>query len=230
MATRNCPNCLFCNAPSIPRSPYCPPPARRHQGREHRAALRTAHDARLDVFRCQRSGVILVLDGRPLPPVLRQVLPTQGLAARRQLRALQLACGRPRAHRVPHGGQGAHRAGRPFHREAIGSGCWTGMAPCPPGRRRGSLLPIAGVRGLQGAGPRAFALLPALPRAAPGPPRRGDEGGVGPGGFGCRCTGVVLDEADPGAPGPSTAGTPVVAAWWVNKDRHERGDVLEGGH
>jgi len=42
--------------------------------------------------------------------------------------------------------------------------------------------------------------MPALPpvRAAPGPPRRGDEGGTGPGGFGCRHTGAVLD--DPWSP------------------------------
>jgi len=60
VATRNCLNCLICNAPAIPRSPYCPPPARRHHDRERRIALRTAYDARLDVFRW--SGAILVLD------------------------------------------------------------------------------------------------------------------------------------------------------------------------
>ena len=45
---------------SHPPLALLPPPARRHQGREHRAALRTAYDARLDVFR--RSGAILVED------------------------------------------------------------------------------------------------------------------------------------------------------------------------
>jgi hypothetical protein len=80
-------------------------------------------------------------------------------------------------------------------------------------------------------GPALENSMPALPpvRAAPGPPRRGASGGVEPGGPGAVAPGWSWTRPTPGAPGPSTAGTPVVAAWWVDEDRAERGGVRGGG-
>ena len=53
---------VVCKQPAIPRSPYCARchPATKAESTKRRIALRTAYDARLDIFRW--SGVILVED------------------------------------------------------------------------------------------------------------------------------------------------------------------------
>jgi len=99
-----------------------------------------------------------------------------------------------------------------------------GLLPARPPPGGAGLFPIAGVRGLQEAGPRAFDA-----RAAAGPCSTGTSGAMREtrcrGGFGCRCTGAVLD--DPWSPWsltfdhavPGDAKTLVVAAWWVKEMR-----------
>jgi len=153
-------NCLVCNASPIPRSPYCPrcrpPVATKAESAARRIALRTAHDARLDVFRW--SGAILVLDDPtdPFHLCFGEYFPGQRsplVVSSELIRSLAAGLGPIDFHTaVREPTMPADRStGRP-------SGSGTG----PGGRRRhlavagGSLLPIAGVRGLQEAGPRTF--------------------------------------------------------------------------
>jgi hypothetical protein len=74
-----------------------------------------------------------------------------------------------------------------------------------PAAAGGGLLPIAGVRRLQGAGPRALDA-----RAAAGPCSTGTSGAMrkawSRGGSGAVAPGWSWTRPTPGAPGPSTAG------------------------
>ena len=146
-----------------PPRPLLSPPARRHQGRERRIALRTARDARLDVFRW--SGVILVEDDPSNPFYLsfHQYFPRKWsplVVSSEPFRSLATGLGPidfPTTVRAP-----TLPAGRSTGRPS-GSGTGPGGPLARPAAAGGSLLPIAGVRRLQEAGPRAFYLLPALP-------------------------------------------------------------------
>ena len=160
-------NCLICNAPAIPLVALLPPPARRRQGRERRIALRTAHDARLDVFRCQRLGVMLVLDdpANPFHLCFYKYLPRKWsplIVSSELFRSLAAGLGPidlPTAVREP-----TMPAGRSTGRPSGSKTGPRGPFACPAAAGGAGLLPIAGVRGLQEVGPRAFDA-----RAAAGP-------------------------------------------------------------
>ena len=153
------------------------------------------YDARLDVFRW--SGAILV-ENDPADPFhlcFGEYFPGDRsplVVSSELFRSLAAGLGPidlPTAVREPTMPAG-RSTGRP-----TGSGIGPVGHLARPAAAGGSRLPIAGVRGFQGAGPRALDILPALPpfRAAPGPPR--DEGGAGPGGVP-----VPLHRGGPGRP------------------------------
>ena len=156
MATRNCLNCLICNASAIPRSPYCPRPLVAIKAERRRIALRAAYDARLDVFRW--SGAILVLDdpSDPFHLCFGEYFPGDRsplVVSSELFRSLAAGLGPidfPTAVREPTMPEDRSSGG------PSGSDAGPRGPLARPAAAGGSLLLIAGVRGLQEAGPRAF--------------------------------------------------------------------------
>lgn len=130
-------NCLICKRPAIPHSPYCarcrPLIVGHRDASQCRSALRAAHDARLDVFRCWWSGAMLVLDDPTDPFHLcfdrfstRKDSPLAASSELfRSLRAGLDSIDFPNAI----GQLAAHHRGEPFLKGAILFEHWRGRAP-----------------------------------------------------------------------------------------------------
>ena len=218
-------NCVVCRHPAASRSRYCarcrPIILRVHGPGVKSRALRQAYDPRLDAFRCQRSGALLVLDEPTDPFQFRWDHYGPGSSG-----AMEVTCELFASMRAGLSGLefetliwalAGHRHGRSFPkvdldprgwperwqpREAAGgNGCVvcghpTSAAYCPRCRR---------LVGRGGAAVRVAALKKAW---------RPDKDG-----FVCHYTGVVLDHGGPWgvAFDERVPGSTVVAAEWVRR-------------